>query len=72
MKIEIACGTVIRGDVETVFNYLLKCDTWPSVEQVMAETGVRPRWHAEHALGVIKQQMRFAENRKCHLKDILD
>lgn len=67
MKIEIACGFVIRGDTETVYKHLLQCDPWPSIEEIMMATGIKSPWRVRNAVSAIKQQMRLAEGRKKYL-----
>ena len=71
MDFEIACGTVIRGKTEIVYKYLLQSDHWPSIKEVMNATGL-PEHIVKSSFRIIGQQIRFAENRKRHFKNILD
>lgn len=70
MIIEMACRTWMDEDDEKVLQYLCSCDKWPSIENVVQETGVR-RQKAEFALDMIRRQIGYAETRK-KMKNWLD
>lgn len=72
MDIRIVCGFVIRDETETIFNYLKKCDSWPTIEEIMKETGIKNKHRINHSLSIIKQQIRLAEGRRRYLEEVCD
>ena len=72
MDIRIVCGFVIRDETETIFDYLKKCNSWPTIEEIMKETGIKSRHRIYHSLSIIKQQIRLAEGRRRYLEKVFD
>ena len=63
MDIPIACGTVIKGDTETVYRYLVNCETLPTVQQIVDDTGLRED-KVRRSLMLIRQQFVMYQRRK--------
>ena len=65
MRLRVVCGYAVGMLDKTVVEYLQRDDvkTWPSVEEVVRETGVSPA-KVRRALGVLAHQASLWESRR--------
>ena len=68
MNIHMVCSTWVKEDDEKILKLLEKSDTWLSVEELSALTGLHPA-KIDKTLHQLTQQMRLYESRKSWQND---
>ncbi len=68
MKIKMICGKVIGEREALILEYLAQCEDWPTVEEIMAATGIKHPTLVKNSLALIIQQMELYKSRQRFLK----